>query len=53
MLKGVQEIERLYKFNIVMVRPKSQINIVSSMKGIGKETLQLWHEHTGHVNLST
>lgn len=52
-LKGVQEKRRLYKLNIVMVRPKSHINIVSNMKGIGKETLQVWHERIRHVNPST
>jgi hypothetical protein len=52
-LKEVQEKGRLYKLNIVMVKPKSHINIVSSMKGIRKETFQIWHEPMGHVNLST
>jgi hypothetical protein len=52
-LKGVQEKGRFYKLNIIMVRPKSHINIVSNMKGIGKETLQVWHERIGHVNLNT
>jgi hypothetical protein len=51
-LERVQEKWLIYKFNIVVVRPKSHINFVHNMKGTWKKTFQLWHEHMGHVHES-
>lgn len=52
-LKGMCGKGKFYKLCIIMVKPLSQINHVSSMISTWKEKFQLWLERMGHVSVST
>jgi hypothetical protein len=52
-LKGMCGKGKFYKLCIIVVKPLSQINHVSSMISTWKENFQLWLERMGHVSVST